>query len=298
MHPDEHVLTYHENPSRFRDALSHSASVAGFSARLIEKDYYCSMILQDVASVSVEQLVFKGGTCLAKVYANFYRLSEDLDFAIPAAVDTTRGARRRKFAPLKEHFAGLSERLPCLRSVEEFTGHNQNRQYIGRCSYRSLVTGQDEFVKVEISLREVIVEPVEKRPAITVLIDPYRGLPVIQPILVDVLSVREAYAEKLRAALTRREPAVRDFYDVHHAIGMGILDPFEDDLLQLVRRKLALPDCEPVDTSPEKLRDLSMQVESQLRPVLRVADYDSFDLPQAFGVLARVADAVQKHGAP
>jgi len=116
-------------------------------------------------------------------------------------------------------------------------------------------------------------------------------------VLVDVLSVREAYAEKLRAALTRREPAIRDFYDVHHATRMGILDPFEDDLLQLVRRKLAVPDCEPVDASPEKLRDLSMQLQSQLKPVLRAADYDSFDLPQAFAVLARVADAVRKRDA-
>ena len=298
MHPDEHVLTYHDDPRRFREALSYSASVAGFSARLIEKDYYCSMILRDFENVSVQELVFKGGTCLAKVHADFYRLSEDLDFAIPAAADATRGARRRKVTPLKEHFAGLSERLPCLRAVEEFSGHNQNRQYIGQCCYRSLVTGQDEFVKVEVSLRELILEPVEQRPANTVLIDPYRGLPVIQPILLDVLSVREAYAEKLRAALTRREPAIRDFYDVHHATRMGILDPFEDDLLQLVRRKLAVPDCEPVDASREKLRHLSMQLQSQLEPVLRVADYDSFDLPQAFAVVARVADAVQERDAP
>ena len=28
-------------------------------------------------------LVFKGGTCLSKVHADFYRLSEDLDLIIP-----------------------------------------------------------------------------------------------------------------------------------------------------------------------------------------------------------------------
>jgi predicted nucleotidyltransferase component of viral defense system len=35
-------------------------------------------------------LVFKGGTCLAKVHAGFYRLSEYLDFTIPSPLDAMR----------------------------------------------------------------------------------------------------------------------------------------------------------------------------------------------------------------
>jgi predicted nucleotidyltransferase component of viral defense system len=42
------------------------------------------VLLEYLAAVD-EALVFKGGTCLAKVYADFYRLSEDLDFVIPMA---------------------------------------------------------------------------------------------------------------------------------------------------------------------------------------------------------------------
>lgn len=40
----------------------------------------------------------------------------------------------------------------------------------------------------------------------------------VEPVEVAVLSRREAYSEKLRAALTRREPAIRDYHDLDHAV--------------------------------------------------------------------------------
>jgi hypothetical protein len=56
-----------------------------------------------------------------------------------------------------------------------------------------------------------------------------------------VLSLREAYAEKLRAALMRDEPAIRDFFDVDQAISAGRLDLTDSRLIQLVREKLSVP---------------------------------------------------------
>ena len=38
---------YHEDPARFRDALIFSEAETDFSSRLIEKDYYCSLLLHD-----------------------------------------------------------------------------------------------------------------------------------------------------------------------------------------------------------------------------------------------------------
>ena len=48
-------------------------------------------------------LVFKGGTCLSKVYADFYRLSEDLDLVVPVPIDARRSARSELAAPLERH---------------------------------------------------------------------------------------------------------------------------------------------------------------------------------------------------
>ena len=40
---------YHEDLPRFRDALTFTEAESGFSSRLIEKDYICTLILQDLS---------------------------------------------------------------------------------------------------------------------------------------------------------------------------------------------------------------------------------------------------------
>ena len=73
---------YHEDIDLFRAALSYTQSETGFSARLVEKDYYSSLVLEDLVAITSPQWAFKGGTCLSKVHSDFYRMSEDLDFAL------------------------------------------------------------------------------------------------------------------------------------------------------------------------------------------------------------------------
>ena len=55
------LITDHEDAALFRDAVQFTAAETGFSERLIEKDYYCSVVLADIAA-SDAGLVFKGGT--------------------------------------------------------------------------------------------------------------------------------------------------------------------------------------------------------------------------------------------
>ncbi|MBU4204495.1 MAG: nucleotidyl transferase AbiEii/AbiGii toxin family protein [Acidobacteria bacterium] len=59
-----------------------TANRTGFRASLIEKDYYLTLILSKINELS-QDLIFKGGTCLNKIYYSYYRLSEDLDFSKP-----------------------------------------------------------------------------------------------------------------------------------------------------------------------------------------------------------------------
>ena len=94
-------LQLHETPDDFRQALSFTEAESGFAQRLIEKDYYCSLILADFKPLFANGLVFKGGTCLSKVHADFYRLSEDLDFAISTPMTANRKKRSEAVAPVK-----------------------------------------------------------------------------------------------------------------------------------------------------------------------------------------------------
>ena len=284
---------YHEDADLFREALSYTHSETGFSERLVEKDYYCSLLLEDLLAITTPEWVFKGGTCLSKVHSDFYRMSEDLDFAFSVPLDASRSQRSKMIVPMKEHLAKLARRLACFNVVEALRGYNNSTQYIGGLSYKSVVTGQDESIKVEFSIREPILEPVKPLPARTLLIDPFRQAAAVAPLEVPVLSCRETYAEKLRAALTRREPAIRDFYDIDHGVRSGRLKTDDRRLIDLVRRKLAVPGNDPINITDAKHEILKRQVQGQLRPVLREADYAGFDLERAFKIVAHVATSLR-----
>jgi len=280
--------SYHEDTDRFRAALTRAEAVTGFSSRLIEKDYYCSVLLHDLSGPFDQGLVFKGGTCLSKVHAEFFRLSEDLDFCVSIAADAPASLRRKAVSPLKEYFAAIPGRIGFFRVVDPLTGHHSSRQYQGRVAYDSIVTGENEYIKVEISLRETILLPTENLPARTMLLDPDSNQPVFPAVKVRVLSLREAYAEKVRAALTRKEPAIRDFFDIDYALLRGLFNPREQAVLNLIAEKLAVAGNHPVDISDAKVTALKGQIEGQLKPVLRARDYEGFDLQRVKDLLVEV----------
>ena len=202
---------------RFRDSLTFTEAESGFSARLIEKDYYCSLVLQTCPGVRAGAGVQRG-TCLSKVHAEFFRLSEDLDFSIATPAGCHEIRQRRAAAPIKDHFSGvptvsLGSKWPSRSLV-----HNNSRQYNGRFAYRSAVTGEREFINVEVSLREEIILPSELLPARTLLRDPHSAQARTSSRECLRPATSEAYAEKIRAALTRPEPAIRDFFDIDHAL--------------------------------------------------------------------------------
>lgn len=110
-----------EDAELLREAIRFTAAETGFGIRLLEKDYFCSVALEYLAA-ECGGLTFKGGTCLSKIHGGFYRLSEDLDFSIPTAVDSTRGDRSRSVEPLRQAVARIEERLPGFRLGEALRG--------------------------------------------------------------------------------------------------------------------------------------------------------------------------------
>ncbi|UVT19636.1 MAG: nucleotidyl transferase AbiEii/AbiGii toxin family protein [Nitrospira sp.] len=118
------MITLHEDELLFKDAINLTAAETAFAARLIEKDYYCSVLLEQLAIAAGQDLVFKGGTCLAKVHGDFFRMSEDLDFAISMPVDSSRAERSRKVARLKQTIDNLPDSLGCFSITEPMQGAN------------------------------------------------------------------------------------------------------------------------------------------------------------------------------
>jgi predicted nucleotidyltransferase component of viral defense system len=279
------------DPDIFRESLSYSEGLTGFTARLIENDYYCSLILRHLFDRETP-LVFKGGTCLSKVHADFYRLSEDLDLVIPVSVDTTRNQRRSKMDPIKGIFDELPAFVPGISFSRAFRGHNESRQYIGYLGYPSAVMDRQERIKVEIGIREPLLLHSVAGETRTIVVNPFSGGPLLPVFTVHAMDMKEAYAEKVRAALTRTEPAIRDLFDLFYAVHKMELDLDAPDFLVMVKKKLDVPGNTPVDISLEYKRELARQLEGQLRPVLRPADFDGFNMDEAFELIGRVAKAV------
>ena len=279
----------HEDLVLFREAVNFTAAKTGFAARLVEKDYFSTVFLDYLTDSAGDRLVFKGGTCLAKVYAGFYRVSEDLDFTISLPVDTSRTQRRQAVVAVKDAVAGVGDHLSAFDVGQPLTGANNSTQYNGSVQYTSPTTGQPESILIEVSLREPLLTPTIQGQAKTILLDPINGEAIVPELLLTCISRNEAIAEKLRAALSRLGVAIRDFYDLHHAVENLGINPGNATLIDLVRQKLAVPGNPPVDVSPERLADLRRQMEARLRPVLRQQEYEQFDLDRAFGIAAEIA---------
>ena len=120
---------HHENKIQFIEAVRETARQSEFSESLVEKDYYCSLILREIFQSKDCALVFKGGTLLNKCYVGFYRLSEDLDFSIPNIVGKDSRKKRSNLAQIaKEVISKAVNRLSLIFS-KSFEGHNENRFY-------------------------------------------------------------------------------------------------------------------------------------------------------------------------
>jgi predicted nucleotidyltransferase component of viral defense system len=94
--PEPQMINAHEDVTLFREAVQFTAAESGFVPRLIEKDYFCSLLRAYLSEAAGNELVFKGGTCLTKVHSELYRLSEDLDYTIAVPVDARRSHRRER----------------------------------------------------------------------------------------------------------------------------------------------------------------------------------------------------------
>lgn len=285
------IRFHEENPSLFREAIRHTSAETGFIPPLIEKDYFWSVLLEYLAARS-EHLTFKGGTCLAKIHIGFYRLSEDLDFSISTPVQSPRSERKRRAASFKKVVENAPTHLPEFRVVEPLTGANNSTQYNAVLGYESLLDSHIEQIDVEISLREPHLMGAERGDANTVLTDPVTGQALVGAFPVRCLSYGEAMAEKLRAALCRREVAIRDFFDIDYAVRNARLDTRAPGLLDLVRRKVEIPGTGPVNTSPDRMAQLRGQMETKLQPVLREQEYTEFELERAINTVLEVAHKV------
>ena len=276
-----------QHPDRFVAAVRFTAQKHGFMELLVEKDYFCSIFLWQLFQLDDHGLCFKGGTLLNKVHAGFYRLSEDLDFSIDVKLDAPRSYRRLMSRRAQKTIAHAIESLN-LKFSAPFVGYDESRGYSAEVQYRSLVADANRSLKVDVGVREPVLQA-KRMKAQTLVADAITQHPIVPLFEVIGLSLQEAYSEKMRAALSRREPAVRDLFDIQHALQNKLVT--DDMILHLTQHKLKSTN-RVIDVSKEKKAALKAQMQTELRPVLRERDFNNFDFEQAWENICNFAKKI------
>ncbi|PIU09273.1 hypothetical protein COT30_05260 [Candidatus Micrarchaeota archaeon CG08_land_8_20_14_0_20_49_17] len=175
---------------------------------VIEKDYFLTLVLDAIANTPIlrDNLVFKGGTALRKVYFGDYRYSEDLDFTMKRefAAAEIRGAFETALAYLGRDY-NASLRIKDFDSKRHFT--DIKIQFVG-------LKGNKNTIAVDMGPDEVIVEEPLDKP---ILNNYYEKI-----FSVKTYSLEEITAEKLRSLLQRTR--VRDYYDAWYLLTKAKLD--------------------------------------------------------------------------
>jgi predicted nucleotidyltransferase component of viral defense system len=187
-----------------KDVIYYLSDEQGFVASVIEKDFHLTRILNGVNEYLSTDIVFKGGTLLNKVYLNYHRLSEDLDFTYRGDADlSTRGKRSKAITPIREKMPAFLDRLELTSDNPQGKGFNNSTQYLFDIQYQSVLLDKKENIKLEISLRQLpFLEP-EQVIIKHFFQDPFTGEDLIEQGKVLALSLEESVAEKLKAAISR-----------------------------------------------------------------------------------------------
>ncbi len=282
------LLQLHKTPRKFIAAIEYTAGRTNFSAELIEKDYFCSVILNYLYSITDCPLVFKGGTLLTKVHTGFYRLSEDLDFSLPISSDATRKARSNKIKPIKHVINSIESQLSNFKVVAQLAGSNESRQYNATIAYNSILDNLPNKILIDIGLRENHLTPSIFGQAKTILLNPFTGDFSVPLVNCQCLSKNEAYAEKVRAALTRDRLAIRDYFDIYYAIKNNILYQQDPHFINLARRKMASSPM--IEFNSDTISYLESKIITELIPNLRAGEANEFNLQETFSLLKAIAD--------
>jgi len=201
------------------EELEKIAKLKSISLVNVEKDYLQDLILFSIYSNVGKKLVFKGGTCLYKVY-KLNRFSEDLDFTL------TKGVDIKKICDKMISDLMLLDVSGRIEEIKEHKNEINIRLILNGPLYRGSKETQC-FVPLNISMKERVLLGPKKESIIPL----YRELPSFE---IFVMHEKEILAEKVRAILTRMKS--RDVYDLWFLL-------VKKDIvfdLQMINKKLAL----------------------------------------------------------
>ena len=214
-------MKLHLNQDAFRVLIEQVSERTGYRQDVIEKDYYVSMLLRELAQFQRDDglpAYFKGGTALYKALHSVRRFSEDVDLSVDVQnCSRTQGDKRLERA---------TKKYTCMERNHDEGRTNRSEvvtyyHYLPGVTYDSNDVLQ-RFGKVKVEATSFTIsepyEPVVIAPLIYEQAEPDQQLILLQqfdvsPFEILTMTIERIFIDKLFAA----EAYTRSAAQEHHA---------------------------------------------------------------------------------
>ena len=129
-----------------KDFIKDLVARTSFNEQILTKDYYLTKILYLIKDV--EGIYFKGGTALQKIFLNYSRLSEDIDFTIPKDV-------RQKEKEIQE----ILKTQDFVKKIEK--GKSVDK-FVRMIIYYANFSGEEDKIFIDLNERAKLLTKPEK----------------------------------------------------------------------------------------------------------------------------------------
>ncbi|MGI9281965.1 MAG: nucleotidyl transferase AbiEii/AbiGii toxin family protein [Endozoicomonas sp.] len=234
-------MQLHTNHELFTDLIKLTADHLKIPDVFVEKDYWVTTILKNIAESEFKDcVVFKGGTSLSKAYGLISRFSEDVGLALLCETGLSGGQRKKKLKSIEN------------AATSGFTGANGQAVESGRekeskgSKYRKTWWAYDrlsldgEFGQAHPLLLLEINSFADPNPHSPMSLQSFIGdflaaqgdeeaieEYVLEPFEINVLSTKRTMAEKIMGLCRARHQCtaddyselaqkIRHVYDIHH----------------------------------------------------------------------------------
>lgn len=217
-----------------------TSKILGISTDFVIKDYYVTLVIQELTRIqdSYFDLIFQGGTSLAKGHRVINRLSEDIDFRIalkPEAKDLGKEVCRKRLRDFRYVLLEKLKNIGFIIEKEQIKVFYEGRFMSIRTSYEgsSSINYLKPYIAIDCFVGELLLEP--QVAAVTSLIKTTLDQECThRSTLIPCVALDETAAEKW-VALTRRiastqekerdtdKNLVRHIYDLHQLQSKGLL---------------------------------------------------------------------------
>ncbi|MDD3175113.1 MAG: nucleotidyl transferase AbiEii/AbiGii toxin family protein [Candidatus Nanoarchaeia archaeon] len=205
-----------------------------------EKYLYQNILLFIIYKEFGNELIFKGGTALTKCYG-LNRFSEDLDFT-----------QIKEIKNITNLISNQLKKLNILFEIKEIK-NNEQAQKLKILIQGPTYTGSRQSlcsISIDISKREkILFEP--NIINIKTLFLPIPGFDVV------VMNLKEIFAEKIRAIMTRNQ--ARDVYDLYNILEHQTNMAFINEKLTLYQKSFSLNEFETCLEEKKAIWDVELK---------------------------------------